>query len=116
MILFYSEECRHCSEIKEEINKSKLEITPMLVKDYTATLKSLGVNSVPTLFVNGRYEKLILTGKEAIRRYLATCQSSEKPIPSVSEPFYFKKGFKAKIRKFRIGVASFTPGRTQSHI
>ncbi len=92
MILFYSEECRHCSEIKEEISKSKLEITPMLVKDYTAALKSLGVNSVPTLFVNGRYEKLILTGKEAIRRYLAICQSSEKPIPSVSNPSTSKKG------------------------
>ena len=91
MILFYSEECRHCSEIKEEINKNKLEITPMLVKDYTATLKSLGVNSVPTLFVNGRYEKLILTGKEAIRRYLAACQSPENPIPSVSNTSTSKK-------------------------
>lgn len=82
MILFYSEECRHCSEIKEEINKNKLEITPILVKDYTPALKSLGVNTVPTLLVNGRYEKVILTGKEAIRRYLAVCQSEEKPIPS----------------------------------
>jgi hypothetical protein len=96
MILFYSEECRHCSEIKEEINKNKLEITPMLVKDYTAALKSLGVNSVPTLFVNGRYEKIILTGKEAIRHYLAICQSSEKPIPSVSNPSTSKKGSRTR--------------------
>jgi hypothetical protein len=37
---------------------------------------------VPTLYVNGHNEKLILTGKEAIRRYLAACPSSEKPVPS----------------------------------
>jgi thioredoxin-related protein len=84
MILFYSTECPHCLEIKEEIDKNKLDITPLLVKEYTATLRNLGVDSVPTLFVNGRYEKLILTGKEAIRRYLAACQSSGMPTPSVS--------------------------------
>lgn len=103
MILFYSEECRHCSEIKEEINKSKLEITPMLVKDYTAALKSLGVSSVPTLFVNGHYEKIILTGKEAIRRYLAICQSSEKPIPSVSNPSTSKKASSSRSGKSESG-------------
>jgi len=84
MVLFYSEECRHCSEIMEEIAKNKLDIHPVLVREYTATLRNLGIDSVPTLLVNGRYEKLILTGKEAIRRYLAVCQSSEKSIPSVS--------------------------------
>jgi hypothetical protein len=31
------------------------------------------------------YEKLILTGKEAIRRYLAACQSSGKATPNVTE-------------------------------
>jgi hypothetical protein len=84
MMLFYSTECPHCSEILEEIEKNKLEIIPVLVKDYTATLRNLGVDSVPTLFVNGRYEKLLLTGKEAIRRYLAACQPSEVPAPSGS--------------------------------
>ncbi len=84
MMLFYSTECPHCSEILEEIEKNKLEIIPVLVKDYTATLRNLGVDSVPTLFVNGRYEKLILTGKEAIRRYLAACQSSGVAAPSGS--------------------------------
>jgi hypothetical protein len=84
MILFYSEDCRHCSEIKEEISKSKFDVTPVLVREYTPTLKNLGIDSVPTLFVNGKYEKLILTGKEAIRHYLGACQPSEKPIPSNS--------------------------------
>lgn len=76
MMLFYSTECKHCLEIKEEIDKNKLDITPVLSKEYTATLRNMGVNSVPTLFVNGRSEKLIITGKEAILRYLASCQAS----------------------------------------
>jgi hypothetical protein len=84
MILFYSEDCRHCTEIKKEIEKSKLDIKPLLVKDYTATLRNLGVDRVPTLYVNGHYQKLILTGNEAIRRYLAAGQPSEKPTPSGS--------------------------------
>jgi hypothetical protein len=84
MILFYSTECPHCTEIKEEIDKNKLDITPVLVKEYAATLRNLGVDSVPTLLVNGRYEKLILTGKETIRRYLAACQSSGISTPPVS--------------------------------
>jgi hypothetical protein len=85
MILFYSEDCRHCTEIKKEIEKSKLDIRPVLVKDYTASLRNLGVDRVPTLLVNGHYEKLLLTGKEAIRRYLAACQSSEKASTSGSD-------------------------------
>ena len=100
MILFYSPECRHCSEIKEEIDKNKLEITPVLVKEYTATLKNLGVDNIPTLFVNGKYEKLLLTGKEAIRRYLAACQSSGKATPSVADVPPLKKESNLKSGNF----------------
>jgi hypothetical protein len=96
MILFYSEDCRHCTEIRQEIDHSKFDITPVLVKDYTGTLKTLGVDSVPTLYVNSRYEKLILTGKEAIRRYLAACQSSKKPIASGSGAPAAIKGSRSK--------------------
>jgi hypothetical protein len=91
MILFYSTECRHCAEIKEEIDKNKLDITLVLVKEYTAALRNLGVDNVPTLFVNGRYEKLFLTGKESIRRYLVACQSSGKSTPSVADVPALKK-------------------------
>jgi hypothetical protein len=91
MILFYSAECPHCKEIKEEIDKAGLDITPVLVKEYAATLKTVGVDSVPTLLVNGRYEKLILTGKEAIRRYLAACQPSGMSTPAIPGPQASKK-------------------------
>jgi len=100
MILFYSPECRHCSEIKEEIDKNKLEITPVLVKEYTTTLRNLGVDNVPTLLVNGKYEKLILTGKEAIRRYLAACQSSGKSTPPAADVPVFKKESSSKSGDF----------------
>lgn len=98
MILFYSEDCRYCTEIKKETGQSKFDITPVLVKNYTGTLKNLGVDSVPTLYVNGRYEKLILTGTEAIRRYLAACQLSEKSIPSGSSVPASTKGSSSKSR------------------
>ena len=116
MVLFYSTDCPHCSEIKEAIDKDRLDITPVLVKEYTATLKNLGVDSVPTLFVNGRYEKLILTGKEAIRRYLAACQSSEKPIPSRSGVSDSKKRPPAESGGSGSMLPLSTPGRTQSTI
>jgi len=96
MILFYNTECPHCSEIMETIQKNKLEIVPVLVKDYSATLRNLGVDSVPTLFVNGRYEKLLLTGKEAIGRYLAACQSSGASTPSASSVPTSKKESSSK--------------------
>jgi hypothetical protein len=100
MVLFYSPKCRHCSEIKEEIDKNKLDITPVLVKEYTATLRNLGVENIPTLFVNGKYEKLLLTGKEAIRRYLAACQSSGKAAPSVADVPALKKESNLKSGNF----------------
>ena len=116
MILFYSEECRYCSEIKEEINKNKLEITPVLVKDYTPALKSLGINSVPTLLVNGRYEKVILTGREAIRRYLADLPILREADPLRAEDLCSSKKTLRAIPDFWIGVTSFTFGPTRSNI
>ncbi len=98
MILFYSEDCRHCLELKKEIAQKKLEVKPMLVKGYTTTLRSLGVDRVPTLWVNSQYQKIILTGKEAIRAYLAACSPSEMSPPSRSDTHSLKKGIPAKSR------------------
>jgi hypothetical protein len=79
-ILFYSKECKYCWEIKAEIDQTRLEVTSVLVEEYRSALKSLGIQSVPSLLVNGPNEKLLLTGKEAIRRYLAACQSPGKTV------------------------------------
>jgi hypothetical protein len=118
MILFYSPDCPHCSEIKEEIDKNKLDITPVPVKEYTATLKNLGVDSVPTLFVNGRYEKLILNGKEAIRRYLAACHSSGSATPSLpgSPTIMRESGKKSGAPGSLLPVAPLSPWGTSDQL
>ena len=39
-------------------------------------LKNMGIENVPTLMVNDPYQKIFLTGKEAIDRYLLACTTS----------------------------------------
>ncbi len=76
LVLFYSPDCKHCTEIRREIEAQKLEVTHVKVMEHAATLKNLGIDKVPTLMVNGTYEKIFLTGTEAIRQYLASCRSA----------------------------------------
>lgn len=83
MILFYSDGCKYCEEIKKEIEKRKLAIPFVHIREYGRELKALGVDSVPTLLVNRRYEKHLLSGVENIRRFLDLLQS---PAPGGSKP------------------------------
>ncbi len=78
-VLFYSPDCKHCSEIRSELEHQRIEALHVEVKEHAATLKNLGIEHVPTLMVNGTYEKIFLTGTDAIRRYLATCGSDRIP-------------------------------------
>jgi uncharacterized membrane protein len=80
-ILFYSPECKHCAEIKREMEAQKIEVRQVQVQAYASTLKSLGIEHVPTLMVNGPYEKSFLTGTDAIRRYLASCRTVQAVPP-----------------------------------
>ena len=75
LILFYSTECKHCTEIRKELDEGGVEVEHVLIKEYASTLKSLGIEDVPTLLVNGPYEKVFLTGTAAIRNYLASCRA-----------------------------------------
>lgn len=77
LVLFYSKDCKHCSEIMTEIEASKLSVKHLEVNGYSGLLKSMGVEHVPTLYVNDQYQKLFLTGKDAIRRYLIACAQAE---------------------------------------
>ena len=77
LVLFYSKECKHCSEIMSEIEASKLSVSHREVNGYAGLLKSMGVEHVPTLYVNDQYQKMFLTGKDAIRRYLHACAQAE---------------------------------------
>ncbi len=74
LMLFYSADCKHCTEIRKELETAGIDVEHILVKEFSATLRSIGIEHVPTLLVNGPYEKRFLTGVDAIRGYIATCR------------------------------------------
>jgi hypothetical protein len=78
-VLFFSPDCSHCAEIRKEIEEQKLDILHVQVDQYAQTLKNLGIEHVPTLMINGPYEKVFLTGTDAIRAYLVSCQTPVAP-------------------------------------
>jgi len=80
-VLFYSADCKHCTEIREELDRAKVVYVHIPVKEHAATLRTLGIEHVPTLFVSGPYEKIFLTGTDAIRRYISSC----RPGPAVRQ-------------------------------
>ena len=85
MVLFYSEGCKYCAEVLREIDKNKVPVQHVLVKEYTGLLKSMGIESVPTLYVNKSNEKLFLTGKDSILAYLACKQEGTAAKPAKAE-------------------------------
>lgn len=80
LILFYSKECKYCAELMKEIDANNIRITHVLVGEYSGFLKQIGIEHVPTLYVNRRNQKIFLTGKEAISQYLF----ADKPKPAAA--------------------------------
>jgi hypothetical protein len=102
-ILFSSTDCKHCAEIRKELEERHLDVLHVAVKEHAAMLRNLGIEHVPTLLVSGPVEKVFLTGNDAIRRHLACgpgqnipetrkrtgksgTQSQSAPVPSASLP------------------------------
>ena len=80
-ILFYSKECIHCAEVIKRLEESKITVQHLDVVEYAAYLASMGIDHVPTLMVNDPYQKLFITGKESIIRFLLSCnQPQETPV------------------------------------
>jgi uncharacterized membrane protein YhaH (DUF805 family) len=79
LVLFYSKDCKHCSEIIRELDEKKVPVTHLPVSEYGGILKNVGIDYIPTLMVNDPNEKVFLTGKEMIRRYLLSCAEAKKP-------------------------------------
>ncbi len=73
LILFYSKDCKHCAEVIKELDDKKIQVAHLPVSEYAAFLKNMGIENIPTLMVNSPYQKIFLTGKEAISRYLLAC-------------------------------------------
>ena len=76
LILFYSKDCRHCAELMAELDRKKITVAHLPASDYARFLKDMGIESVPTLMVNDPLEKVFLTGKDAIDRYLDSCTTT----------------------------------------
>jgi hypothetical protein len=70
LVLFYSPDCRHCAEVKGEIEKQGISANLQLVAPYASFLKGMGIEHVPTLYVNTPSQKAFLTGKDSILNYL----------------------------------------------
>jgi hypothetical protein len=76
LVLFYGKDCKYCAEVMKEIDERQLPVDHVLVNEYSGFLKSMGIEHVPTLYVNKNNEKIFLTGKESILAYL-TCKQEE---------------------------------------
>ncbi len=70
LILFYSNNCKHCREIMEELKFKKIDIPHVLVDDYSNFLKNVGIKYVPVLFINLPWEKRFIVGASQIREHL----------------------------------------------
>jgi glutaredoxin len=76
VILFFSKDCKHCAEVIEHLDEKKIEVKHLEVNGYASFLKSMGIDTVPTIMVNGQNQRLFLSGKNAILNYLCRCSPS----------------------------------------
>jgi glutaredoxin len=76
-LLFYSKDCKYCDETKTQLEKEKIPVIYLEANAYRGFLKGLGIEHVPTLVVNDRYEKAVFVGQEAIKRYLLACSRAQ---------------------------------------
>gem|GEM_PF-814909 len=74
-ILFFSKDCKYCAEVIKNLDEKKIMVKHLDVTEYSAFLKSMGIDTVPTLMVNAPAQKLFITGKDAILRYLLSCNT-----------------------------------------
>jgi thioredoxin-related protein len=72
LVLFYSKDCKYCAQVMKELEENKIAADHVLVKGYAVFLKGMGIEHVPTLYVNNKNEKIFLTGKDEIERYLSS--------------------------------------------
>jgi disulfide bond formation protein DsbB len=85
LVLFYSKDCKHCAEIMQEFEANKMPVKHVEVNGYAAYLKGMGIEYVPTLFVNSQFQKIFITGNDAIKRYLFTCSEASKSTPKARQ-------------------------------
>ena len=77
-ILFFSKDCKHCAEVIRKLDENKIIVKHLDVVEYSAFLKSMGIDTVPTLMVNAPSQKLFITGKDAILNHLLACTQPQE--------------------------------------
>lgn len=77
-ILFFSKDCKHCAEVIQKLDENKIVVKHLDVVEYSAFLKSMGIDTVPTLMVNAPSQKLFITGKDAIISHLLACTQPQE--------------------------------------
>jgi uncharacterized membrane protein len=92
LILFYSKDCKHCAEVIQELDEKKISVAHLPVNSYIGFLKNMGIETVPTLMINDQYQKIFLTGTEAINRYLLACTKSKSVAVKAIKKTTPKKG------------------------
>jgi hypothetical protein len=90
-LLFYGEDCKYCTEVIKEFEEKQIPVQHVPVKEYSGFLKRMGIEHVPTLFVNKNNEKIFLTGKEAILSYI-NCAEDKAAQGHVEKEQLRKKG------------------------
>jgi len=70
LLLFYGKDCKYCAEVMKEIEENKMKVLTLPVGEYSGFLKNMGIEHVPTLYVNRKNQKMFLIGKETIEQYL----------------------------------------------
>jgi len=70
LLLFYGRDCKYCAEVMKEMKENNLKVVTLPVDEYSGFLKNMGIEHVPTLYVNKKNQKMFLIGKETIEQYL----------------------------------------------
>jgi glutaredoxin len=117
LILFYKKDCKYCAEVLKEMEVHKIRVNHVLVDQYTDLLKKMDIEHVPTLYVNGQTQKIFLTGKEAIDRYMFT--RTENPLSKKKNTPGKKTRVEAKVHnktKSESHAPSNNPGQPSNTI
>jgi uncharacterized membrane protein len=85
LILFYSKDCKHCSDVIAELEQRQIAAARLQVNGYAGFLKNMGIENIPTLLVNDPFQKIFLTGKDSIIRFLGTCTPDGRPARNVPQ-------------------------------
>jgi glutaredoxin len=103
LTVFYSENCKHCKELMNELEERKIQIPHILIDDNPNFLKNVGIDKVPVLFVNLPGEKRFIIGLSNIKAYIFP------PVEKKEEKKVVKKKVDIKKQEERKSILDLAP-------